>query len=169
MKTRSKEMIKINQEKLYEVSYLRDPNISAKAKGLLTYLRAMPESINPTLKLLTSEFKDGKASIRGGLKELEDHGYIEIEKESNYKYLLNYHERNKQNNKQKFSDKGVLRVLEIYIKQGFMFGNFKNLYLYMKEENLKTIEITDVRYCFDSIFGKGIYTIEQIKQIVESH
>lgn len=47
------------------------------------------------------------------------------------------------------------------------FRHFKDIYLYMQEENLKQIEITKVEYCLDKIFGSDIYTLEQIKQIIQ--
>lgn len=47
------------------------------------------------------------------------------------------------------------------------FRHFKDVLLYMQEENLKQIEITKVEYCLDKIFGNGIYTLNQIKQIIQ--
>ena len=47
------------------------------------------------------------------------------------------------------------------------FRHFKDIYLYMQEENINQIEITKVEYCLDQIYGKGIYTLENIKQIIQ--
>jgi hypothetical protein len=47
------------------------------------------------------------------------------------------------------------------------FGKFKDMLLFMKEENLKEIKILKVEYCLDEIIGKGTYTIEQIESIVK--
>ncbi|WP_154698224.1 MULTISPECIES: hypothetical protein [Clostridium] len=46
------------------------------------------------------------------------------------------------------------------------FAKFQDIFQFMKEENLKEIEVTKVEYCLDEIIGKGIYTIEQIEKIV---
>jgi hypothetical protein len=47
------------------------------------------------------------------------------------------------------------------------FGHFKDVYLFMQEEHLQEIKITKLRYCLNEVFGKGIYTLRQIKEIVE--
>lgn len=56
-------------------------------------------------------------------------------------------------------------MLEITTKYG-CFGHFKDLYLFMLEENLFDIEILEVRYCLGEIYVKGIYSLEQIRTIV---
>lgn len=48
------------------------------------------------------------------------------------------------------------------------YGNFKrftDILLFMQEENLDNIEFLSVEYCLDQIFGKGTYTLEQIKNL----
>jgi len=57
-------------------------------------------------------------------------------------------------------------MLDIETKYG-CFGHFKDVFLFLQEEHLQEIEITKLRYCLGEIFGKGIYTKEQIEQIVE--
>lgn len=47
------------------------------------------------------------------------------------------------------------------------FSNFKNMLLFMQEENLSKIDIIKVTYCMNEIAGKGIYNLEQIEQLVE--
>lgn len=47
------------------------------------------------------------------------------------------------------------------------FRHFKDIYTFMQEENINQIEITSLEYCLDPIFGKGIYTLEQIKKIIQ--
>ena len=56
--------------------HLRDMSLSLKAKGLLSLMLSLPENWDYTLKGLTTLFSDGIDSIRQGIKELEENGYI---------------------------------------------------------------------------------------------
>jgi len=47
------------------------------------------------------------------------------------------------------------------------FSNFKNMFLFMQEENLNEIEILKAEYCLEKIIGKGTYTIEQIEKLAK--
>ena len=58
-------------------------------------------------------------------------------------------------------------MIEIDTKYG-CFGHFKDLYMFMLEDHLQEVEILKVKYVLKEIFGKGVYTLEQIKKIVES-
>lgn len=56
---------------------LRDENLSLKARGLLVIMLSMPDNWQFSENGLCSMFaKDGQASIRSGLKELEEGGYL---------------------------------------------------------------------------------------------
>lgn len=55
----------------------RDTRISFKAKGLLTTMLSCPPNWNYTIEGLSKISKDGKASIRSALAELEEYGYLE--------------------------------------------------------------------------------------------
>lgn len=56
---------------------LRDDNLSLKARGLLVTMLSLPENWQFSENGLCSIFKkDGQASIRSGLKELEEFGYL---------------------------------------------------------------------------------------------
>ena len=54
----------------------KDRTLSAKAKGLLAEMLSLPESWDYTLKGLTYLFSDGLDSVRQGIRELEEHGYV---------------------------------------------------------------------------------------------
>ena len=54
----------------------KDRRLSAKAKGILVEMLSLPENWDYTLKGLTTLFSDGIDSIRQGIKELEENGYI---------------------------------------------------------------------------------------------
>lgn len=57
-------------------SVFKDRRLSAKAKGILVEMLSLPENWDYTLKGLTALFSDGMDSIRQGIKELEENGYI---------------------------------------------------------------------------------------------
>ena len=57
-------------------SVFKDRRLSAKAKGILVEMLSLPENWDYTLKGLTTLFSDGIDSIRQGIKELEENGYI---------------------------------------------------------------------------------------------
>ena len=48
-----------------------------------------------------------------------------------------------------------------------IFGYFKDLLLFMQEEHLQEIEISNLKYCLSGIFGKGAYTLNQIIEILQ--
>ena len=54
----------------------KDHTLSAKAKGILVEMLSLPENWDYTLKGLTTLFSDGIDSIRQGIRELEEHGYV---------------------------------------------------------------------------------------------
>ena len=66
----------------------RDRTLSAKAKGLLAEMLSLPESWDYTLKGLTYLFSDGLDSVRQGIRELEEHGYVVRERKRDAKGRL---------------------------------------------------------------------------------
>ena len=56
--------------------HLRDRSLSLKAKGLLSLMLSLPEDWDYTMKGLARICKDGIDSISGGIRELEEHGYV---------------------------------------------------------------------------------------------
>ena len=66
----------------------KDRTLSAKAKGLLAEMLSLPETWDYTMKGLSSLFTDGEDSIRQGIRELEEHGYIVRERKRDEKGRL---------------------------------------------------------------------------------
>ncbi|WP_283128153.1 hypothetical protein [Allofournierella massiliensis] len=60
--------------------HLRDPNLSLKAKGPLSYMLSNPDDWDYSIRGLASQNRDGLDSVRTGLKELEAHHYLKREK-----------------------------------------------------------------------------------------
>ena len=56
--------------------HLRDMSLSLKANGLLSLMLSLPENWDYTMKGLSRICKDGIDSISGGIRELEEHGYL---------------------------------------------------------------------------------------------
>ena len=60
--------------------HLQNKELSLKAKGLLSYMLALPDDWNYSLEGLVSNCKESKISLRSTLNELKQHGYLSIEK-----------------------------------------------------------------------------------------
>jgi DNA-binding MarR family transcriptional regulator len=71
-----------------------NPSLSLKAKGLFAYLFSKPESWQFSCKRMPQELQETEKTIRGILKELEAHKYLERKRLSNGKmeYTLRYTE-----------------------------------------------------------------------------
>lgn len=72
--------------------HLQDKDLSAKAKGVLSTMLALPEGWDYSISGLTSLFRDGKDSIMSALDELECAGYIYMDKQRDDKgrFITNY-------------------------------------------------------------------------------
>lgn len=58
-------------------SWLRDKNLSLKAKGLIATMQSLPDDWEFTIAGLASIAKEGPDAIRGAIKELREAGYID--------------------------------------------------------------------------------------------
>lgn len=56
--------------------YLRDKELSLKAKGLLTQILSLPEDWNVSIARLAGMNADGQAAMKAAIKELEERGYL---------------------------------------------------------------------------------------------
>jgi len=63
--------------------WLRDERLSWKARGLVAYLASHRVGWSTSLDQLASVGKDGKDSVRAGLRELEAFGYLKVSRERN--------------------------------------------------------------------------------------
>ena len=61
-------------------AWVRDPNITYKAKGLLTYLLSHEVGYTITIGQIIRESGDGKQSVRSALEELIKAGYLETKR-----------------------------------------------------------------------------------------
>lgn len=63
-------------------SLVCDPNLTAKAKGLYTYLYSKPDGWDFAVDRIATEMADGRKSINSGLQELEKAGYLTRSRQS---------------------------------------------------------------------------------------
>lgn len=75
---------------------IRDDRLSWKARGIFTYLWSMSDGWDFRVNEVSRHAKDGRDSLRAGLKELEEYGYLKRHyKQSNggkldgYEWILN--------------------------------------------------------------------------------
>ena len=82
--------------------HLRDKTLSLKAIGLLSKMLSLPDNWDYSFNGLTAICKENKASVRGVINELKEHGYIEIIEErddkGHYQYIYNVYEKPKTDN-----------------------------------------------------------------------
>ena len=57
--------------------HLRNRDLSLKAKGLLSQMLSLPEEWDYSLEGLSRINREGVDAIRTGIRELEEHGYLE--------------------------------------------------------------------------------------------
>lgn len=57
-------------------SWLKDKNISAKAKGVICVIQSLDDGWSFSVAGLATLFDDGENAIRGAIKELQDAGYL---------------------------------------------------------------------------------------------
>ena len=69
--------------------YIDDPGISFKAKGIMTYLLSKPNHWKLIPADLKNWAKDSDTSIRNGIRELEQAGYIRIQKHQDTRGRIN--------------------------------------------------------------------------------
>ena len=70
---------RVNKTKDYTIManhHLKNRDLSLKAKGLLSVMLSLPEDWHFTVHGLASICKEGRDSISGAARELEEAGYI---------------------------------------------------------------------------------------------
>ncbi len=63
--------------------HLQNTALSLKAKGLLSLMLSLPDNWDYSMNGLVAICEDGLASVKSGIKELENHGYIQREQKRN--------------------------------------------------------------------------------------
>ena len=76
-------VFRVNHTSEYTVmsnTHLRDPNLSLKAKGLLSQMLSLPPEWDYTVAGLVSINREKETSINNALKELKENGYLVVTK-----------------------------------------------------------------------------------------
>ena len=68
--------------------FLRDKNLSLKAKGFLTVIMALPDDWDFSIKGICSVLKEGKTAIYGVIQELKENRYCKTTPNRNEKGLI---------------------------------------------------------------------------------
>lgn len=74
-------IIRVEKNRNYTVinnEFLRNKDLSLKAKGLLAVCLSLPDTWNWSIAGLVAICKESITSVRSSLKELEEHGYVTI-------------------------------------------------------------------------------------------
>ena len=72
-------VIRVKKDKNFTVmsnNHFRNRNLSLKAMGLLSLMLSLPDTWDYTLRGLATICNDGLSSVRSGICELEEHGYV---------------------------------------------------------------------------------------------
>ena len=95
----TKSIVRVSKDNNFVVmdkGFLKDKNLSLKAKGLLAYMLSLPDDWMFYLDELEKHSKDGISSLRSGFKELQDNGYVtrsrERQEDGTFKWLTTVHE-----------------------------------------------------------------------------
>lgn len=86
-------VIRVEKNREYVVmnnKFLRNKNMSLKAKGLLALCLSLPDDWDYSINGLVAISKENLTAIRSGLKELEKHGHLKINKLKNDKGRFTY-------------------------------------------------------------------------------
>jgi len=67
---------KVNDYAVIAKHHLKNKALSYKAKGLMTFMLSLPEDWDYSQAGLAKLSSDGVDSVRSGIKELEEHGYL---------------------------------------------------------------------------------------------
>ena len=90
-------VIRVEKRSNYTVvdnTFIRDMNLSMKAKGLMLLMLSLPPEWDYSVAGLSAICKEGMTAIRGALKELEEAGYLRRERRNSekgyfvYEYIL---------------------------------------------------------------------------------
>ena len=144
-------VIRVEKNREYVVmnnKFLRNKEMSLKAKGLLALCLSLPETWDYSLNGLVAICKENITSVRSGLKELEEHGHLQRNKKKNEKgqfvyeyvifevpYIENLHMDNQHIEKQPIENHSELNIKEKSIKE----ENIEEIDLYIKEHAFAAI------------------------------
>ena len=116
-------VIRINKTNDYTIMsnyHLKEPNMSLKAKGLLSLMLSLPDNWDYSIKGLVSICKENISSIKSILNELKKFGYLKITKilpnetkSGRFEYIYDIYEMPKQEYKKQEVENQPLEILPL--------------------------------------------------------
>lgn len=144
-------------------TFLKDKNLSNKAKGVLAMILALPDSWDFSIKGMVSITKDGEASLRSAINEMRDNGYCAMKpvrinnKIARWKYLFSG---------EKLTEKllcDFLQVENLNVENRAQYNNILNEYNkeIEKEDNNKSLSSKKKRFVKPTIDQIDAYIKEK--------
>jgi hypothetical protein len=154
-------VIRVEKTKDYTVMsnyHLKEPNMSLKAKGLLSLILSLPDDWNYSIAGLVSICKENETSIKNTLDELKQFGYLEItkvypneSKSGRIEYIYTIYERPKQKGKKQDLENLPLEIQPLD-NQGQLNTNDQILNNQVLKENKKEINKESLETRFEEIW-----------------
>ena len=144
-------VIRINKTNDYTIMsnyHLKEPNMSLKAKGLLSLMLSLPDNWDYSIKGLVSICKENISSIKSILNELKKFGYLKITKilpnetkSGRFEYIYDIYEMPKQEYKKQEVENQPLEILPLE-NQPLNNTNIYNIYNKLNNKELNNKENT---------------------------
>lgn len=134
-------------------TFLKDKNLSNKAKGVLAMILALPDDWDFSIKGMVAVTKDGEASLRSAINEMRENGYCAMKpvrisnKIARWKYLFSG---------EKLSEKllcDFLQVEKLNVENRAQYNKVSNINKYSieKEDNNKSLSSKNKRFVKPSV------------------
>lgn len=134
-------------------TFLKDKNLSNKAKGVLAMILALPDDWDFSIKGMVAVTKDGEASLRSAINEMRENGYCAMKpvrisnKIARWKYLFSG---------EKLSEKllcDFLQVEKLNVENQAQYNKVSNINKYSieKEDNNKSLSSKNKRFVKPSV------------------
>lgn len=144
-------IIRINKTSDYTIMsnyHLKEPNMSLKAKGLLSLMLSLPDNWDYSIKGLVSICKENISSIKSILNELKKFGYLKITKilpnetkSGRFEYIYDIYEMPKQEYKKQEVENQPLEILPLE-NHPLNNTNIYNIYNKLNNKELNNKENT---------------------------
>jgi hypothetical protein len=154
-------VIRVEKTKDYTVMsnyHLKEPNMSLKAKGLLSLILSLPDDWNYSIAGLVSICKENETSIKNTLDELKQFGYLEItkvypneSKSGRIEYVYTIYEKAKQEGKKQDLENLPLEIQPLE-NQGQLNTKYQVLNNQVLKDNKKEINKENLEDRFEEIW-----------------
>lgn len=150
-------VIRVEKNRNYTVmsnEFLRNRNLSLKAKGLLAVCLSLPDTWEYSMKGLVAISKESITAIRNSMRELEEHGYMAVNKLKNDKGQFYYEYVIYENPERQKPVTDNLQIDDLNIEK----SNIENVNLLNTKELITNLEN----------INKDLYILEQAKPEIQN-